>query len=55
VPTASSNVGYLGHTGKHLLIAKFSHFDPGADICNADLLIAVLVLSPFPANLDVVI
>jgi hypothetical protein len=32
VPTASSNVGYLGHTGKHLLIARFSHFDPEADI-----------------------
>jgi hypothetical protein len=32
VPTASSNVGYSGHTGKHLLIARFSHFDPEADI-----------------------
>ena len=28
VPTASSNIGYWGHTGKHLLIARFSHFDP---------------------------
>jgi hypothetical protein len=31
VPPAPANVGYRGHTGRHMLIARFSHFDPKAD------------------------
>jgi hypothetical protein len=28
MPTAPSNVGYREYTGRHLLIARFSHFVP---------------------------
>jgi hypothetical protein len=28
VPTTPSNVRYPGKTGRHMLIARFSHFDP---------------------------
>jgi hypothetical protein len=28
VPTAPSNVGYRGQTGRHMLNASSSHFDP---------------------------
>ncbi len=28
VPTVPSNVGYRVWTGRHMLIASFSHFDP---------------------------
>jgi hypothetical protein len=28
VLTAPSNVGYRGQSGRHMLVARFSHFDP---------------------------
>jgi hypothetical protein len=28
VPTPLSDVGYPGHTGKHLLVLSFTGFDP---------------------------
>ena len=31
VPTPLSDVGYPGHTGKHLLVLGFTGFDPIAD------------------------
>jgi hypothetical protein len=32
VPTALSNVGYLGWTGRHMLKASSSHFGPTRDM-----------------------
>src|SRR6476659_6928045 len=32
VPTPLSDVGYLEHTGKHLLVLSLTGFGPGADV-----------------------
>jgi hypothetical protein len=32
VPTPLSDVGYPGHTGKHLLVLSFTGFEPEADM-----------------------
>ena len=34
VPIAPSNVGYRGWTGRHMLIARFSHFDPNRTLAD---------------------
>ena len=35
VPTPLSDVGYPGHTGKHLIVLSFTGFDPDADMDHA--------------------
>jgi hypothetical protein len=50
VPSAPSNVGYRGQTGRHMLIARFSHFDPTATSAQNFMLQSEAGFSPYQSD-----